>query len=334
MKISNLGEFGFIKRIQDGCLNRENGVVAGIGDDCAVFRTSENTLVLLTTDMLIEDVHFKRREIAPNLLGRKSLAVSISDITAMGGIPKEAFLSIGIPAGMKIKYLDEFYNGLKSIASEYEINLLGGDTVVSPDRLVINIALTGEVSEDEILYRKGAKVGDIIFITGKPGLSSAGLDLLRNKRDFKQQDKLLHAHFNPVPHLKAGRLIALSKKANSLIDISDGLAADLWHICEESGVGAVIEMEELPVADELREYCRQYDLKIEDFIFHGGEDYLLIGTAPEKSSSELEIILKSGGCSYFPIGEIVDEQSIRVLYGDSDYRDLDPRGHDHFSLPR
>ncbi|MEE9552974.1 MAG: thiamine-phosphate kinase [candidate division Zixibacteria bacterium] len=334
MKINNLGEFGFIDRIKKGCLNREEGVIAGIGDDCAVFRVSDNRVILVTTDMLIEDVHFRRDEIPPEFLGRKSLGVSISDIAAMGGVPREAFVSIGIPGNVEIEYLDKIYEGMKSIAAEYEINLLGGDTVSSPDRLVINIALTGEAPEDEILYRKGAQVDDIIFITGKPGVSSAGLDLLRYNREFENRDILLKLHFNPIPHVKAGRLIASSKKANSLIDVSDGLTADLWHICEESGVGAIIEMDKIPVADALKEYCHRYTLKIEDIILHGGEDYMLLGTVPDKSSQELERILKSGGCSYFPIGKIVGEKSMSVLYCEGDTRPLNPRGHDHFCLPR
>ncbi len=330
MQINNLGEFGFIDRIKKGCLNRKNGVIAGIGDDCAVFRVSDGMAVLLTTDMLIEDVHFYRDEIPPNLLGRKSLAVSVSDIAAMGGRPKEAFVSIGIPGDIEIEYLDKIYDGLKSMSAEYGINLLGGDTVSSPDQLVINIALTGEAIEDDILYRNGAKIGDIIFITGKPGLSSAGLDLLRNKRKFENEDNLLNAHFDPTPHTRAGRLIASSKKANSLIDISDGLAADLWHICEESGVGAVVEINKIPVSGDLRVYCHQYKLNIDDFLFHGGEDYILLGTIPEKFSPELETILQSGGCSYYPIGRIVEKKSMAVSYSDGSSGILSPRGYDHF----
>ena len=330
MKINDLGEFGFIDRIKKGCLNRKNGVIAGIGDDCAVFRVSDGMVVLLTTDMLIEDVHFYRDEIPPNLLGRKSLAVSVSDIAAMGGRPKEAFVSIGIPGDIEIEYLDKIYDGFKSIASEYGINLLGGDTVSSPDRLVINIALTGQAAEDEILYRKGAKVGDTIFITGKPGLSSAGLDLLRNKRKFENEDNLLNAHFDPTPHVQAGRLITSSKKANSLIDISDGLAADLWHICKRSRVGAIVESEMVPIDDALSRYCRQFQLDIDDFVFHGGEDYILLGTVTEKHSDQLRSTLRSEECNYYPIGRIVEGKSMAVSYCDGSSGILSPRGHDHF----
>jgi len=330
MFINDLGEFEFIDRIKSRCINREEGVLAGIGDDCAVFRASANRAILLSTDMLIEGIHFRRDEIPPILLGRKSLAVSISDIAAMGGRPREAFISIGIPGDIEIEFLDKIYAGLKTIASEYEFNLLGGDTVKSPDRLIINIALTGEIDEGEILYRNGAKAGDIIFITGIPGLSSAGLDLLRQGRDFVHRDIFLKAHFDPSPQVKEGRLLAASKLANSLIDVSDSLAADLWHICKQSNVGAVMEMAKLPIADELADYCALYNLKAEDFVLHGGEDYILLGTVPEKKSEQLRSRLQSDNCALYPIGRMVEECSLSLRRADSVMARLEPRGHDHF----
>jgi len=330
MKISDLGEFAFIDRVSKGSLHRKDGVIAGIGDDCAVFRVSDHLAILLTADMLIEDVHFRRGEIPAELLGRKSLAASISDIAAMGGTPREAFVSIGIPENFETEYLDKIYGGLNSIAAEFEINVLGGDTVLSPDRLVMNVALTGEARETEILYRKGAMVGDIVFITGEPGLSSAGLDLLRNNRDFANKELFLAAHFDPVPQTKAGRILASTGKAHSLIDISDGLAADLGHICGQSGVGAIVEINKIPLAAELREYCRQFRLDIENFVLHGGEDYILLGTAPEKHSPDIESSLKSGGCRYFPIGRITDGASLTLIAGDGGRQELKLRGYDHF----
>jgi thiamine-monophosphate kinase len=330
MKIDDLGEFGFIKRIQEGCIHREDGVAVGIGDDCAVFRASTGMAILLTTDMLIEDVHFYRDLIPPYLLGRKSLAVSLSDIAAMGGTPKEALVSIGIPQGTDVEFLNEIYDGLKAIAAEHEVNLLGGDTVISPDNLVINMALAGEAHEDEILLRSGACPGDVIFITGVTGLSAAGFDLLGNYREFESGGRLVSAHHDPVPHILAGRIIASSGAADSLIDISDGLIGDLGHICRESAVGAVIRTAELPVASELRDYCRRYGLEIDDFIFYGGEDYVLLGTAPEESVRILEQSLRGQDCEFYTIGEIIDGDGIRLEYPDGKVMEPDIEGHDHF----
>ncbi|MEE8417582.1 MAG: thiamine-phosphate kinase, partial [candidate division Zixibacteria bacterium] len=204
MKINELGEFGFINRIKEGCLVRSEGIIKAIGDDCAVLKSTDGSAILLTTDMLVENVHFRCDRTTPFLLGRKSLAVNISDIAAMGGNPKEALVAIAIPKQSEIEFLDGLYDGIKSIAAEYNINLLGGDTVSSPKNLVISITLMGEAPEDEVLYRSGAAVGDIIFLTGTVGSSAAGLDIAGEKRRFDKKDLLLAAHFDPVPHVKAG----------------------------------------------------------------------------------------------------------------------------------
>ena len=330
MRIEDLGEFGFIDRIKKGCISRESGVIAGIGDDCAVLKSPDGSAILLTTDMLVEGVHFPRQYASPFLLGRKSLAVNISDIAAMGGIPKEALVAIAIPKQSEIEFLDGLYDGIKSMAAENDINLIGGDTVSSPENLVISITLMGEAPEDEILYRSGAAAADVIFLTGTVGSSAAGLDIAVEKRRFVKKDLLLAAHFDPVPHVKAGRIIAASKAANSLIDVSDGIVSDLGHICDESGVGAIIEFARVPITELFREYCENYGLALEDHALHGGEDYVLLGTAPEKSVRTLEETLKSQDCSFFSIGTITKDKGIRVQYEDGSVREVNNSGFDHF----
>ena len=331
MKIEELGEFGFIDRITEGCLVRPQGIIKAIGDDCAVLKSPDGSAILLTTDMLVENVHFRCDRTTPFLLGRKSLAVNISDIAAMGGNPKEALVAMAIPKQSEIEFLDGLYDGIKSIAAEYDINLLGGDTASSPKNLVISITLMGEAPEDEVLYRSGAVAGDIIFLTGTVGSSAAGLDLAIKNRRFDDKDLLIAAHFEPVPHVKAGRIIATSKIANSLIDVSDGVSSDLGHICTESGVGAIIEFARIPVTDQLREYCEKFGLALEKLALHGGEDYVLLGTAPEKSVKTLKRALKSDDCSFFPIGRITEEKGLRVQYDDGRIQEIDDSGFDHFS---
>ncbi len=331
MKINELGEFGFIDRIKEGCLIRSEGIIKAIGDDCAVLKSPDGSAILLTTDMLVENVHFRCDLTTPFLLGRKSLAVNISDVAAMGGIPKEALVALGIPKESEIEFLDGFYDGIKSIAGEYDINLLGGDTVSSPKNLVISITLMGEAPEDEVLYRSGAAIGDVIFLTGTVGSSAAGLDIAAEKRRFDKEDLLLAAHFEPVPHVKAGRIIAVSKIANSLIDVSDGVSSDLRHICEESGVGAIIEFDKVPLTEPFREYCEKFGLVLEKLALHGGEDYVLLGTVPEKSVGTLEETLKSQDCSFFPIGRITKDKGMRVHYDDGRIQEIDDSGFDHFS---
>jgi len=330
VKLREIGEFGFIDRIKSGCLTREKNVIKGIGDDCCVFKTSGDLVTLLTTDMLVENIHFLRESIPPFKLGRKSLAVNISDIAAMGGIPREAVISIAIPPDLDVDYLDRLYDGMKDMARKFDINLLGGDTTSAPQHLVINIALVGEAREDEVLFRSGAKVGDSIFLTGYVGSSAAGLDMLLKKREHEDFPELLDAHYDPWPHVEAGRIIAGLKAANSMIDVSDGVASDLGHICQESRVGAIIEESKIPVTASFQNYLKKNDLNFEYLALHVGEDYVLLGTAPVSTINLIEGALRKQGCDLFPIGRIIEGKGIKMVSRDGRTREIDPRGYDHF----
>ena len=330
MKLNEIGEFGFIDRIKAGCLIREKNVIKAIGDDCCVFRSTGDLVTLLTTDMLVENIHFIRNAMPPFSLGRKALAVNISDIAAMGGTPREAVISIAIPNSVDVEYLDALYDGMKSMAREFDVNLLGGDTTSSPEHLVINIALVGEEAEDEILYRSGAKPGDVIFLTGYVGSSAAGLDILLNNREIDCWTELMEAHYDPIPHVKAGRIIAGLKIANSMIDVSDGVASDLGHICFESNVGAVIKEEKIPVTRKFKEYCQKFNLDFEHLTLHAGEDYVLLGTVPREYSDKLEKALKAESCGYFPIGRIIEGAGIQIKRGDGSLKEINAKGYDHF----
>ncbi|HVO85176.1 MAG TPA: thiamine-phosphate kinase [Syntrophobacteria bacterium] len=330
MRLKDIGEFGFIDRIRNGCLVRNTSVIKGIGDDCCVFKTSPGLVTLFTTDMLVENIHFIRGAITPDKLGRKSVAVNISDIAAMGGTPREAVVSIAIPDTLEVEYVDAVYDGMKAIAGEFEVNLLGGDTTASPEHLVVNIALVGEALEDEILYRSGARVGDVVFLTGTVGSAAAGLDMILGKRAFKEGGRLLDAHHDPWPHVKAGRIIAGLKVASALIDVSDGVAADLGHICRESGVGATIDEASLPTENLFRSYCAQFDLDPLQLALHVGEDYVLLGTVPEQNVFKLEGALRAAGCEFFAIGTIAAEAGLRLRGADGSLRTIRPGGWDHF----
>ncbi len=330
MKIKELGEFRFIDRIKSDCLVRNEGVLKAIGDDCAVFRIEDGMVTLITTDLLVEKVHFLRDAIAPFTLGRKSMAVNISDIAAMGGVPGEAVISIAIPDTVEVEYLDKLYDGLKSMCRLFGVNLLGGDTTSSPEHMVINVALVGWGKEDEVLYRSGAKPGDVIFLTGTVGSSAAGLDILLTGRNHKYKDNLLAAHLDPVPQVKEGRIIAGLKTAHSLIDVSDGVASDLGHICEESGVGAIVDKAKIPLADEFRDYCKEFRLDCEHLALHVGEDYVLLGTAPELAVPVLRTALESNGCRFYPFGKITKGSGITLRDLDGSTRELPARGYDHF----
>jgi thiamine-monophosphate kinase len=331
MKLKDIGEFGFIDRIKVETLVRHESVIKGIGDDCSVYRSTRDLVTLFTTDMLVEDIHFQRAGTPPHKLGRKSIAVNLSDIAAMGGSPREALISIAVPDRVRLEYLDAIYEGMKSMAREFDVNLLGGDTTSSPLHLVINVALVGEAREQEILYRSGAQRDDIIFVTGPVGSAAAGLDLLLENRSFSAREALLDAHLDPRPHVVAGRIIAGERAAHALIDVSDGLAGDLGHICAESGVGAIIEEGKIPTTELFRAYCEQFKLDPVPLTINVGEDYVLLGTVPKKGASKLEKALRADGCDFFPIGKIVAEPGLRLLDRDGSLRDVKPSGWNHFS---
>lgn len=330
MKLKDIGEFGFIKRIESGCLIRDKKVIRGIGDDCCVFKTSGEMTTLLTTDMLVEKIHFLLDAISPYELGRKSLAVNLSDVAAMGGTPREAVISIAIPDTVDLAILDGVYDGMKSMAREFEVNLLGGDTTSSPEHLVINIALVGEVAEDEILYRSGARVGDVIFVTGPVGSSAAGLDIILKGREKEGWNDLIEAHHDPYPHVKAGRIIASMKMANSLIDVSDGVAADLGHICAESKLGAILEEAMIPTTKKFRDYCEKFREDSRYLSLHVGEDYVLLGTVVAESAPDLQKALESKGCEFYPIGHTVAEPDLKLRTGNDSLEIIGASGWDHF----
>ena len=330
MKLKDIGEFGFIERIKGGCLIRDENVISGIGDDCCVFKTSTEVVSLLTTDMLVEQVHFLLEVIPPYQLGRKSLAVNMSDIAAMGGTPKEAAISVAIPDTIDLDYLDALYDGMKSMAKEFEANLLGGDTTSSPGPLIINIALVGEAREEEVLYRSGAKVGDVVFLTGPVGSAAAGRDIILKGRGSDEWGELIEAHHNPYPQIKTGRTIASMKVANSLIDVSDGIAADLGHICTESKVGAIIEEKMIPTTEQLRAYCQKFQEDLRHLSLHVGEDYVLLGTVPLESAAGLQKALESNGCQFHSIGKIVAESGLRLEGRDGSLEAIGTNGWDHF----
>ncbi|MCG6918122.1 MAG: thiamine-phosphate kinase [Deltaproteobacteria bacterium] len=330
MRLKDIGEIGFIKRIESGCLVRDKKVIRGIGDDCCVFKASGRMAILLTTDMLVEKIHFLLGSISPYELGRKSLAVNLSDIAAMGGTPREAVISIAIPDTVDLAILDGVYDGMKSMAKEFEVNILGGDTTSSPEHLVINVALVGEAAEDEILYRSGAGEGEVIFLTGPVGSSAAGLDLILKGREIQGWEALIEAHHNPYPHIEAGRIIASTKKANSLIDVSDGVAADLGHICTESGLGAILEERMIPTTETFREYCKRFHEDSNHLSLHVGEDYVLLGTAVAGAANELRAALESEGLEFHQIGQMVAEPGLRFRTRENSLESMETSGWDHF----
>jgi len=279
MKLSKLGEFGLIKKLQKKNPAMSPEVLTGIGDDAAVLKVP-NHKILVTSDMLIEGVHFDLSFTSFYQLGHKFLAVNISDILAMGGEPKHFLVSIGIPEDCDPGNIQELYSGINAIARKFGISIVGGDTSASKHGLILNGTLIGQ-AKHRTITRSGAQEGDGIFITDTVGDSAMGLFLLKSEKSEVRSKKvkdvrtLIKKHLMPQPvHLKD------THKVTSMIDISDGLLADLCHICDESKTGAVIYTEKIPLSAELLSVANEFGRDPLDFALKGGEDYVLLFTAP------------------------------------------------------
>jgi thiamine-monophosphate kinase len=333
MNLKEIGEFGFIKKISRGCLIRPDTIIKGIGDDAAAFITEPGYLTLITTDLLVERIHFLREAISGFDLGYKSLAVNLSDIAAMGGTAREAFVSIAIPEECQLDYLEQIYNGIKNLAAKFEVNVLGGDTTSSKIDLIINIVVQGIVSKEELLCRDAARPGDIIFSTGFLGDSRAGLHLILNKiaLDTQALKSLLKAHRVPEPHLREGRFLAQQQGVHAAIDTSDGLSSDLGHIVEESRVGARLFADKIPVSQELMDFCTRFDFDPIEYALTGGEDYTLLCTiTPESANQIANAFEKEFKRPLFQIGEITAEKQLMLVYPDAKTKPITPTGWDHF----
>ncbi|MFO7708336.1 MAG: thiamine-phosphate kinase [Desulfobacterales bacterium] len=333
MSLKEIGEFGFIERIGRGCLTRPQEVVRGIGDDAAAFRTDGRLLSLITTDMLVERVHFLREAISGRDLGHKSLAVNLSDIAAMGGIAREAFVAIAIPDDCALPYLEELFWGMKELAKAQAVNILGGDTTRSAADLVITVTVYGVVAEAQILTRDAARPGDVVFSTGFLGDSRAGLQLIldRAPADTPALKALLAAHRRPTPHLAEGRFLAGRPGVHAAIDVSDGLSSDIAHIAEESRVGARIFADKIPVSENLAEYCRRFGRSPLDIALAGGEDYTLLATAAAEAAGDIaREFEKTFGRRLYAIGEITDGPPLELLEAGGRVTPLAPTGWDHF----
>ena len=337
MKISEIGEFGLINRISKGTIINPKNILLGIGDDCAAYHASTNKIVLVTCDMLVENIHFTLSTCSPRQLGRKAVAVNISDIAAMGGIPCQALLSLGIASSTSVEFIDQLADGMKEEAKLFEANIIGGDTVRSSLGLVINITLIGEVEPDLIVKRSTAKPGDLIMVTGELGGSAAGLILLLEEKKYSLvplniAEEVKLAHISLVPRIKEGRIIARERLANSMIDISDGLASDLTRICEASAVGAKVYASKIPILSAAKEVGGLIKRSPLDLALYGGEDYeLLFTVSPQKADNIISSLKKELNTKVSVIGEIREgQEGIKLEDLQGKVSDLQPKGYNHF----
>ena len=333
MNLKEIGEFGLVKKLSDGCLVREDHVIKGIGDDAGAFIHPAGEVVLVTTDMMVERVHFLRSATSGFNLGYKSLAVNLSDIAAMGASAREAFISIAIPEDCSIEFIEDIYNGMKQLAASFQVNLLGGDTTGSKKDLVINVVVVGSAPKEDILYRCDAKKGDVIFCTGYLGDSRAGFYLIVNgiEDDSEVFKALKNAHLIPRPYLMEGKFLARCGGVHAAIDISDGLSSDIGHILEQSRVGAKIYAEKIPVSENLKTFCQIFNFDPVRYAVAGGEDYTLLFTAaPDQANKIVEKYRETFNNPLFKIGEITGSNQLELEFSNGKKELITATGWDHF----
>jgi thiamine-monophosphate kinase len=329
--LAALGEFGFISHLTSSVKNG-HGVITGIGDDAAVTALTPGMQLLTSTDMLLEDVHFRRSWHPPYLLGRKSLAVNLSDIAAMGGIPRWTTLSLAIPKDMPLEFLQQFAAGFLAMASEHDVTLIGGDTCSSKTGLAISVTIMGEQLPERIARRSGAQPGDEIWVTGTLGDAATALKLLEDTSSKANHEALVSRLLNPSPRMTAGRALAESGLVTAMIDISDGIISDFGHIAEMSGVGGELYLQRLPLSGALREYCKGNAGAIPwHMALAGGEDYELCFTAAPQQHEKITSLVKNSGINATAVGIVVDSQSVIALDENGELFDCATTGFNHFS---
>ncbi len=323
MRLNDIGERRLISAVRRSFPAKPAGVVLGIGDDAAVVRGPAR--LLITHDLLVEDVDFRTALHPPRLLGRKALNVNLSDIAAMGGRPRHVVLGLALPGRTERAWLDAFLAGFKQAARQAGVALVGGDLSAAA-RIMIAVTVTGEARR--FVTRSGARPGDRVFVSGTVGDAAMGLRLLERRGAGRRYDRssrrLLRAFLDPAPRLELGTLLARKGLASAMIDVSDGLAVDLAHVLEESRVGAEIDPARIPLSTELRRAsARPLDLAL-----HGGEDFELLFTVRPRNLPRLRALGKR-----FPvteIGRIVPGRRLLAVGADGAKRPLAAKGYEHF----
>jgi thiamine-monophosphate kinase len=312
-----MNEFELIKNL------KSRYGLGSVGDDCAVLPNGSGVDLLMTADLLIEGIDFELSWSTAKFIGHKALAVSLSDIAAMGGSPKWAMLTLGIPEALWTGgFIDDFYEGWHALATAASVELIGGDISRSPDKLVVDSIVCGQVEHGRAVLRSGARIDDEIFVSGPLGGAAAGLAVLlkgsrQNAEISSVQQNLTLKQLKPSPQLRLANLLQTRNIATAMIDLSDGLSSDLHHLVEASQVGAEINIESVPICDRLEE---NFDLEtVRDLVLNGGEDFELLFTcSPENGPAAREL-----GC--VKIGRITAKKGVVSANGS-----IEPRGFRHF----
>ncbi|OQX19527.1 MAG: thiamine-phosphate kinase [Desulfobulbaceae bacterium A2] len=330
-----LSERALIDQIARRAQGTAPDLIQGIGDDCAVIAGPGNTVWLLSTDTLVAGVHFDLAWHPPRLLGHKAVAVNLSDVAAMGGAPRFLLLSLGLPATLSSVVTEEILHGLQESCRDSSCLLVGGDTVQSPV-LTLSLTVIGQHTKTEVVYRHGARTGDLIWVSGWLGSAAAGLELCRQglaaHADFSP---LVTAHLAPTPRCRLGRELSRRGLAHAMQDISDGIATDLAHICTAGHIGARLEGDLLPCHPLLPPAAERLGLAPLDLMLRGGEDYELLWTAAPTETAAILALAEEMALPCRQIGTMVELPGVQLVQRDlqgtpTSVREIAYQGYDHF----
>jgi thiamine-monophosphate kinase len=323
--LKSFNELDLIKWIKAHHSKKSRDLILGIGDDCAAVKPARGKIMLVTADTLAEGVHFSRESAPPRALGGKCAAVNLSDIAAMGGQPRYALLSPCFPQGLEFKWIKAFLAGFHETLAQRRCILIGGNVSSAKDWISVTVTVMGQIAEKRIVKRDGAKPGDLIYITGTPGDSALGLDLLLSGRRplGKTEKYLVSRHLSPTPRVEWGMLIAEKGLASAMIDVSDGLALDLVRLVEASKVGADVSLDTIPLSVPATKMLAGMG---QDGgwrrILTGGEDYELLFTVHPKKEARLKKLIGSGKIVASRIGHVNDGAKPKIKFSYSSGRAL------------
>ena len=347
-EISQIGEFGLIRRIEKIVELRTDragtaaNLIKGIADDAAVYRPSPGLVELLTTDALVEGVHFDLTFTSMRHLGWKAIVASLSDIAAMAGVPRYVTMTLCLPNKISVEMVEQLYEGAALACTEYSCFIVGGDTTATQGAMVISVTMIGEAEESRVVYRNGARPGDYVCVSGHLGSSVAGLKILLREKEqflntsdqqafsprFEPYTAALAKHLMPKPRLDLSRIFSRDVQVHSMIDVSDGLASEIHHVCASSDVGATLFEHNIPVDNITQNIAAEFSVSPVDYALYGGEEYELLFTLTESEYKKLETL--TGDVTI--IGRITGrEAGIELVRENGEHEPLPPQGWEHFS---
>jgi len=338
--VSAVGEFGLIDRLHDALGGAgaplPDGLRQGIGDDAAVYAAGEGRVHVITTDALVEGVHFDRTFVPLALLGAKALAVNVSDVAAMNALPRYATVALGLPNNVSVEQVETLYAGLAEAARLYGCAVVGGD-VTAADRLLLSVTVVGEAAEADVVYRHGAEPGDLLCVTGDLGAAAAGLKILLAEKEAFGGDGAAQPDLSAWSHVVGRQLAPRARldrvrawqtagfRPHALIDVSDGLASEVYHLCRDSGTGARLDLGMLPLHVQTVRAAERFEDRPEAYALYGGEDYELLFAAPPEALAALP------EDAFAVVGEVTDAPGeVELRLADGDLVPLEPQGFRHF----